>query len=78
MQWVRQHLVESEEIDGSTRGLWKLTEKGRARLTKPMARGPVVTVAAAADSLRDLANKSRDEAKARLLTGPEKSHLDGV
>ena len=32
VQWVRQTLVEKGEIDGSTRGLWKLTSKGRTRL----------------------------------------------
>jgi restriction system protein len=66
VQWVRQHLVESGEIDGSTRGVWKLTDTGRARLRVSNARAqptqPVVV------SLRDLANKSRDEAKSRLLT----------
>jgi len=32
VQWVRQRLVESHEIDGSTRGVWTLTDAGRARL----------------------------------------------
>ena len=31
VQWVRQHLVELGEIDGSTRGVWKITDAGRAR-----------------------------------------------
>src|ERR1700745_4136546 len=33
VQWSRQKLVEKGEIDGSTRGIWKLTTKGRARAT---------------------------------------------
>ena len=30
--WARQHLVNRGEIDASIRGIWKITEKGRARL----------------------------------------------
>ena len=33
VQWARQDLVQADEIDGSTRGVWKLTEAGRARLS---------------------------------------------
>ena len=32
VQWARQHLVNKGEIDASTRGIWKITERGRARL----------------------------------------------
>jgi len=32
VQWARQHLVNKGEIDASTRGIWKITEKGRARI----------------------------------------------
>lgn len=31
VQWVRQHLVANGELDGSQRGIWALTEKGRKR-----------------------------------------------
>ncbi len=34
VQWARQQLVQNGEIDGSTRGVWKLTDAGRARLSK--------------------------------------------
>jgi restriction system protein len=72
VQWVRRHLVESGEIDGSTRGLWKLTDTGRARLNAlgtPQKLSAVASSVQPADvGLRDLANKSRDEAKSRLLT----------
>ena len=30
--WARQHLVNRGEIDASIRGIWKITERGRARL----------------------------------------------
>lgn len=74
VQWVRQRLVESREIDGSTRGVWTLTDAGRARLSPPRGQAggtPAVrgeTEQVAELTLRDLANRSRDQAKSRLLT----------
>jgi restriction system protein len=73
VQWVRQQLVEQGEIDGSTRGVWKLTDTGRARLTAagagpPRTQDPGARASLTAVSLRDLANQSRNEAKSRLLT----------
>jgi restriction system protein len=67
VQWVRQHLVESGEIDGSTRGIWTLTDAGRARLKRDgveTRRGQIAREL----TLRDLANANRDEVKARLLS----------
>ena len=32
VQWVRQRLVEIGEIDGSTRGVWRITPAGRSHL----------------------------------------------
>ena len=32
IQWARQHLVERGEIDKSTPGIWRITQKGRERL----------------------------------------------
>jgi restriction system protein len=71
VQWVRQHLVETGEIDGSTRGVWTITAKGVARLNgKGVAgqRSSESPDAAREITLRDLANKTRQEAKSRLLT----------
>lgn len=72
VQWVRQHLVEAGEIDGSTRGVWTLTDAGRARLSRVSSsqRGTksATPTAALSPTLRDLANTSRDEVKSRLLT----------
>ena len=31
LQWVRQHLITNGELDGSERGVWRLTSQGRAR-----------------------------------------------
>lgn len=70
VQWVRQHLVEVGQIDGSTRGVWTLTDKGRDRVRVPPSPPPNVLglQQPAAVDLRDLANRSRDDAKSRLLT----------
>jgi len=38
VQWARQHLVNKGEIDASTRGIWRITDKGRARLDKAIVR----------------------------------------
>lgn len=72
VQWVRQHLVQAGEIDGSTRGIWTITEAGRRRLNAPVTprtrgRSQRSSGQPAPDSLRDLANRSRDDMKARLL-----------
>ncbi len=69
VQWVRQALVSAGEIDGSTRGVWTITPKGTARLTHGRPTAAAQTPPPARDlSLRDLANRSYDEAKSRLLT----------
>jgi MoxR-like ATPase len=34
LQWVRFSLVKQGEMDGSQRGVWKITEKGRARVRR--------------------------------------------
>ena len=34
VQWTRQRLIMKGELDGSVRGIWKITDKGRARLEK--------------------------------------------
>jgi restriction system protein len=42
VQWARQRLVQKGEIDGSVRGVWRITPAGRARLgpIKPGRGGP--------------------------------------
>ena len=76
VQWVRQRLVDQEQIDGSTRGIWRITPAGRTRVkgnnrTQPRDRqstdsnppSPLPDV-----NLRDLLNSNVNEVKARLLT----------
>ena len=68
VQWVRQHLVELGELDGSTRGVWKVTDAGRARLKREGQRPPKPGQQDRDINIRDLAIANRDEVKRRLLT----------
>jgi restriction endonuclease Mrr len=69
IQWVRQDLVEIGEIDGTTRGVWTITDVGRARLAAlPKATIKLGSTKIQELTLRDLSNRSRDDAKARLLS----------
>jgi len=72
VQWVRQRLVDQGQIDGSERGIWRLTAAGRERLTPPAhteaATKPEKDVAgSAALTLRDLVNANTEEIKGRLI-----------
>jgi restriction system protein len=74
VQWIRQRLVDLDQIDGSQRGIWKITAAGRARLqgevsssfaSLPSPTSRVVTVPT--PSLRDLVNANVQEIKSRLV-----------
>ena len=76
VQWVRQVLVEHNEIDGSERGIWKITDAGQSRLvtlarssraTKGGQAQAVQPIARVEPNLRDLVNTNHEEIKARLL-----------
>lgn len=69
VQWARQSLVDAGELDGSTRGVWKITEAGRTRVLGSDADHQAAGRSGGASStnLRDLVNQSRDDAKSRLL-----------
>jgi restriction system protein len=75
VQWVRQRLVDVGEIDGSTRGVWRITSVGRSRLTDdtsspPPAKKPgvvPVVIPPVVVDLRDLLNSNLNEVKIRLL-----------
>lgn len=69
VQWVRQRLVDAGQIDGSQRGVWQLTEAGRARLTSKNQVSSHVTASlhAPSVSLRDLLNTNVEEVKGGLL-----------
>lgn len=64
IRWVRQHLVNKGELDASTRGIWKITEKGRARLgIAPAQKGPSVAIRV---SIRELLNEEMQQIRAQL------------
>src|SRR5262245_21290893 len=69
VQWVRQHLVETGDIDGTTRGVWKITDQGKQRLEmQSLGESGRPSPAKETDlTLRGLSNRSRDDAKMRLL-----------
>ena len=82
VQWARQRLVELGEIDGSTYGVWKITEKGRQRLrqTENLSPSPtpapqLITERPSATSipetpeitLQDLVNEQEEAVKYQLL-----------
>jgi len=71
VQWVRQRLVELGQIDGSERGVWRLTPSGIARLKNTAGtkanREVSESTSAATVNLRDLVNASAEEIKARLV-----------
>ena len=77
VQWIRQRLVDLGQIDGSQRGIWKITAAGRTRLqgerTSPLgtyqAQDSAARVAAPpVTSLRDLVNTNLQEIKTRLVS----------
>jgi len=41
VQWVRQTLIEKGELDSPTRGVWRITDKGRQRLAQTSLPEPV-------------------------------------
>lgn len=76
VQWIRQRLVDLGQIDGSQRGIWKITAAGRIRLqgegTSPLGTyqtqdSTARVVAPPVTSLRDLVNTNLQEIKTRLI-----------
>src|SRR5437773_4453834 len=68
VQWSRQRLVEKGEIDGSTRGIWKLTAKGRARATGASSNSSEELLLAHQATLKDLVYESEAEVKRRIIS----------
>jgi restriction system protein len=70
IQWCRQGLIQKGELDGATRGLWKLTPKGKDRLkSKPSAQKDAELFATAAQNitLKDLIYQNEAEVKNRII-----------
>jgi len=68
VQWVRQRLVDSGDIDGTERGVWKLSQAGRQRLLSTDLSNQPEAIRFQQPTLRDIVNQNRDETKARLIT----------
>lgn len=68
VQWSRQKLVEKGELDGSTRGVWKLTAKGRARATSSAPNSSEELLLAHQATLKDLVYENEAEVKRRIIS----------
>ena len=70
VQWVRQRLVQRGDLDGSVRGLWRITDAGRAR-ARGTSPGPqpvrstqdVVPASSIGSGVRVLASQDRSPAE---------------
>lgn len=73
VQWVRQRLVDIGQVDGSQRGIWKISAAGRARLASESsgvtagAESRIASAGRSPVSLRDLVNTNIEEIKSRLV-----------
>ncbi len=68
VQWSRQKLVEKGDLDGSTRGIWKLTARGRARATGATANFVEELLLAHQATLKDLVYENESEVKRRIIS----------
>jgi len=68
VQWVRQRLVDSGDIDGTEGGVWKISQAGRQRILSTDQSKLPETIRFQQPTLRDIVNQNRDETKARLIT----------
>jgi restriction system protein len=68
VQWSRQKLVEKGEIDGSTRGVWKLTARGRARAVGSAGNATEELLLANQATLKDLVYENEAEVKRRIIS----------
>jgi restriction system protein len=68
VQWSRQKLVEKGEIDGSTRGVWKLTPRGRVRAAGAGANSSEELLLAHQATLKDLVYENESEVKRRIIS----------
>ena len=68
VQWSRQKLVEKGDLDGSTRGIWKLTARGRARATGATSNSVEELLLAHQATLKDLVYENESEVKRRIIS----------
>jgi restriction system protein len=77
VQWSRQALIDRGEIDGSTRGLWRITAEGQKRITNPSALiakpniAPIhcdLFASLTQATLQDLVYQNEGEVKRRIIS----------
>ena len=68
VQWARQHLVEIDELDGSTRGVWKITKKGKIRIGKATGIITPPPTNKPESNLRDLVYQNKDAVSERIIS----------
>lgn len=69
VQWSRQTLVDSGDLDGSTRGLWRITDSGRKRLwAAPVSTDGKLFSDTVQATLQDLAYQNEAEVKRRVIS----------
>jgi restriction system protein len=69
VQWSRQALVDKEELDGSTRGICKITVKGKQRLeSNQVLKQAALGTLANQSNLKDLIYQNEAEVKSRILS----------
>lgn len=65
--WARQHLVNKGEIDASIRGIWRITEKGKARLgIIPPPSPPVIPPKPTVSTIGELLDREKQQVHAKL------------
>ncbi len=68
VQWSRQKLVEKGELDGSKRGVWKLTARGRVRAIGASSNSSEELLLAHQATLKDLVYDNESEVKRRIIS----------
>ncbi len=68
VQWSRQKLVDKGELDGSTRGVWKLTRRGRERAIGASSNSSEELLLAHQATLKDLVYDNESEVKRRIIS----------
>lgn len=64
VHWARMHLVNKGQLDASTRGIWKITDKGRARLGIMPPHPPPLEPPPS--TLGELLNREREQTRKQL------------
>lgn len=73
VQWARQRLVETGDIDGSTHGLWKITDKGRQLISAngkqdTIKFAPIASTEEPTTNLKDLVYHNKEAMVKRIIT----------